>query len=538
MFGHLKREWQTQNKAKSANLTLNTTRKNVLHALLHDISKGPQALLHQKFAKSFCISTITVAFLISFAAFIQTLDIPFIDINGFTINLLGTPLSLSFRLDFLAITLCMMVSLLALVIANFSHRYLSGEEKSSYFYWNLLAIVLTVFCFLLSNNIFSFFLAWLIISRLLKNLLSYFRSRPAAMLAVKKKSYIDLIGYTALLLAFILLFKTSNHVDFSGIANAVQAGSFNTLELELISILLVLAAMSMSAQFPLHSWLPESLETPTPVSALMHAGVINAGGFVIIRFSWLLESTRFSHDILTIVGAMTAVFGALCMVTQNSIKKKLAYSTMSQMGMMLFACGLQLYGVALFHILVHSFYKAHAFLSTGSLIEEKNMVSLKLKSPPNALITVMILASYIIIFFSPDVFGSKTQSIITYASVLSLGLLQNYASMPKSLQLGFRPYGLIFVILAIASIGYVSLDSIISKQLARSYLGSLSIQTNPISSLSKFIAYSIFAIGFYLSTTITRNHSKIAKRLYFVFWNGAYFNHYFTRLLHNKASKG
>lgn len=492
---------------------------------------------HQKLAKSLCISILTVAFLISFASFTQTLSTPFYNIILASFHAFGIPIKLEFRLDFLASTLSMMVSLLALVIANYSHRYLSGETKSAYFYWNLLAIVGAVISFLLSYNMLTFFLAWVIISRLLQNLLRYFPRRPAAMIAAKKKQYIDLISYAALMFAFFLLFQISFYINFSDISDTIQKYSLAGTKIELISTLIVLVAIAMSAQFPLHSWLPESLETPTPVSALMHAGIINAGGFVIIRFSWLLDSAKYSHDLLTILGATTAVFGSLCMVTQNSIKKKLAYSTMSQMGMMLFACGLHLYGVALFHILVHSFYKAHAFLSTGSLIEEKGMISLKLKSPPSTLMGVCILMTYLLIFLTNDMNQSSIQSMVTYASVLFLGLTQNYASMPKYLKLGFKPYGLILIILLIASIGYLSIDSLISKQLARSYMDTLIPTSDKVSSTTKFIAYSIFAVGFYLSTVITRNHSKLSKRLYFIFWNGAYFNHYISKLLNIKISK-
>ena len=151
---------------------------------------------------------------------------------------------------------------------------------------------------------------------------------------------------------------------------------------ELIGILFVLGAMTKSAQFPFHSWLPDTMETPTPVSALMHAGVINAGGFLVIRLSPLVSLSPIALDLLALIGALTAMLGAVVMLTQTSIKRSLAYSTIAQMGFMMLQCGLGAFSAALLHIVAHSAYKAHAFLSSGSVLDSAARTRTEFKAVP------------------------------------------------------------------------------------------------------------------------------------------------------------
>jgi NAD(P)H-quinone oxidoreductase subunit 5 len=125
--------------------------------------------------------------------------------------------------------------------------------------------------------------------------------------------------------------------------------------------------MLKSAQFPFHSWLPDTMETPTPVSALMHAGIINAGGFLIIRLNPLVTLSAAAMSTLALFGAFTALFASLVMLTHASVKRSLAFSTVAQMGFMMLECGLGAFGLAVLHLVAHSLYKAHAFLSSGSI---------------------------------------------------------------------------------------------------------------------------------------------------------------------------
>ncbi len=126
-----------------------------------------------------------------------------------------------------------------------------------------------------------------------------------------------------------------------------------------------------TAQFPFHTWLPLTIETPTPVSALMHAGIVNAGGYLMIRSSGLLMATPTAMAVLVVIGALTAAYGAIVMRTQTSIKNALAYSTIAQMGFMMLQCGLGAFSAAMLHILAHSLYKAYSFLSSGSVMSRR-----------------------------------------------------------------------------------------------------------------------------------------------------------------------
>jgi NAD(P)H-quinone oxidoreductase subunit 5 len=181
------------------------------------------------------------------------------------------------------------------------------------------------------------------------------------------------MGDTCLLTVVVLVFHRFHTWDFTGIfaiARKLHESGIlaNQWEISLICFLLVAGAMLKSAQFPFHSWLPDTMETPTPVSALMHAGIINAGGFLIIRLSPLLTLSPAAMSTLALFGAFTALFASLVMLTHASLKRSLAFSTVAQMGFMMLECGLGAFSLAVLHLVSHSLYKAHAFLSSGSIV--------------------------------------------------------------------------------------------------------------------------------------------------------------------------
>ena len=166
-------------------------------------------------------------------------------------------------------------------------------------------------------------------------------------------------------------FGSFDYADVFAEAVALQEQSAaNSMLVSAIGGLFVLAAMTKSAQFPFHSWLPDTMEAPTPVSALMHAGIINAGGFLVIRLSPLVVLSPAALGMLAMIGAITAPLGGVVMLSQTSVKRSLAFSTIAQMGFMMLQCGLGGFSAALLHIVAHSLYKAHAFLSSGSVLEQ------------------------------------------------------------------------------------------------------------------------------------------------------------------------
>lgn len=278
--------------------------------------------------------------------------------------------ALGFYLDGLSLTILSLVSFMTLIVGQFSVRYLANDPEQGRFAKWLTVTAASVLLFVISNHLLLFMAAWMMSSLGLHLLLTHYRRRSQAILAARKKFLVSRLGDIFLLGAFSLIYQGIGSWNYSTLFGSLDNGIPQSTSLSLASFLLVAGAMTKSAQFPLHSWLPESMETPTPVSAFMHAGIINAGGFLILRFSHLLVQSPLALSTLAMVGGFTALFGVLVMLTQTSIKKRLAYSTISQMGFMMLQCGLGAFTAATVHIVVHSLYKGHAFLSSGGILEQ------------------------------------------------------------------------------------------------------------------------------------------------------------------------
>ena len=220
----------------------------------------------------------------------------------------------------------------------------------------------------LSGNLLMFFLAWVMTSFGLHQLLLHYPERTAARRAAWTKFTISRIGDCFLLAAIVMIYREFGTFQFDELFAA--AGTTSGDGAAAIAWCLVLGAVTKSAQFPLHTWLPETMETPTPVSALMHAGIVNAGGYLVIRMSPLIVDTAAALTALAIIGTVTVCFAGIVMLTQTSVKRSLAYSTIAQMGFMMLQCGLGAFSAAMLHIIAHSLYKAHAFLASGSVLTE------------------------------------------------------------------------------------------------------------------------------------------------------------------------
>ncbi len=218
----------------------------------------------------------------------------------------------------------------------------------------------------------QFALAWMATSLALNRLLLFYPDRPAAILAARKKFIASRIGDALHRRSPCCCFGRSfGSLEYGTLFAGLRGRSARRLPggITVAAFLLVIAALLKSAQFPLHGWLIEVMETPTPVSALLHAGIINAGGFLLLRFADVLVLATPALDMLVIVGGFTALFGSVVMLTQSAVKVSLAWSTIAQMGFMMLQCGLGAWPAALLHIVAHSLYKAHAFLSSGSVID-------------------------------------------------------------------------------------------------------------------------------------------------------------------------
>ncbi|MDZ4848056.1 MAG: proton-conducting transporter membrane subunit [Pirellulaceae bacterium] len=284
-------------------------------------------------------------------------------------------LALTVHCDNLACLMLMLVSFVGWVICQYSVRYLDGEAtQGRYFRWTAFAIG-SVSLMVISGNLLMFMATWVMTSTALHKLLLHYGQRPAAKRAAWTKFIISRLGDIALVAAIALIYDQFQTLDFQQLFAAIASPSLQatepTIGTTLVPFLLAIGAITKSAQFPFHTWLPLTMETPTPVSALMHAGIVNAGGYLIIRTSPLLVIQPWAMTLLAVVGGFTACFAAIVMMTQTSVKKKLAYSTIAQMGFMLLQCGLGAFSAAMLHILAHSLYKAHAFLSSGSVMQQR-----------------------------------------------------------------------------------------------------------------------------------------------------------------------
>ncbi len=265
---------------------------------------------------------------------------------------------------------CLLITFLGWVIGAYSHRYLNGESGQSRFliYFSLtLAAVSSV---VITTNLAVIILAWSASSVALHHLLTFYRDRPAAILVAHKKFLASRFAETLLVIAAILLYWEWGTLNISAISAHAQAGVWLPPRANVAAVLIAAAVLLKCAQLPLHGWLIQVMEAPTPVSALLHAGVVNLGGYVLIRLAPLIDASLAAKTLLVIVGSLTAAIAGLVMLTRITIKVRLAWSTCSQMGFMMMECGLGLYDLALLHLVSHALYKAYAFLTAGEAMRD------------------------------------------------------------------------------------------------------------------------------------------------------------------------
>jgi NAD(P)H-quinone oxidoreductase subunit 5 len=285
---------------------------------------------------------------------------------------------ISIRVDAVSATMLLLVSFIGWVVVRYSVTYLDGEPRQGAFIGWLCLTLASVLLLVLAGNLVQLVAAWIATSVFLHRLLLFYPNRVAAQRAARKKFVTARIGDVALIGAAALLMFEYGTTDIAAILQAAGAGAGNGVAVG-AAALLALAALLKSAQFPTHGWLTEVMETPTPVSALLHAGVINAGGFILIRFADVVLLAPEVLAALVMFGGFTAIFGGLVMLTQPAVKTSLAWSTVAQMGFMILECGLALFPLALLHIAAHSLYKAHSFLVSGGAVE--NVASIHRPGP-------------------------------------------------------------------------------------------------------------------------------------------------------------
>jgi NAD(P)H-quinone oxidoreductase subunit 5 len=369
---------------------------------------------------------------------------------------------LSVRLDAVSVTMLLLVTFVGWVVVRYSRVYLDGEARQGAFTAWLCLTLAAVLFLVTAANLVQLVLAWIATSLFLHRLLLFYADRVAARRAARKKFITARLGDAALILAAFLLFRAYGTLDIGAILSSAKAGQGGGLAIA-AAAMLAAAACLKSAQFPTHGWLTEVMETPTPVSALLHAGVINAGGFLLIRFADVILLAPGVLAALVMVGGFTALFGSLVMLTQPAVKTSLAWSTVAQMGFMIFECGLALFPLALLHIVAHSLYKAHSFLASGGAVER--VAAIRRPGPvavPDAGAVgrafLAACAIYALVGFGFG-FEGKSPQAIALGAILVFGvaymLAQGFAdAAPRALTLRTAAYAIA------TSIGYFALQSI------------------------------------------------------------------------------
>jgi len=281
------------------------------------------------------------------------------------------------RVDELTAVMMFVVTVVSFLVHVYSIGYMSHDPHIPRFFAYLSLFTFFMLTLITSDNFLQLFFGWEGVGLASYLLIGFWYKRPAANAAAIKAFVVNRVGDFGFALGILAIFLSFNTVSYDAVFAAApdMAGtdftflghSFDTLTV--ICILLFVGAMGKSAQFLLHTWLPDAMEGPTPVSALIHAAtMVTAGVFMVARCSPLFEYAPIALAVVTFIGATTAIFAATIALTQNDIKRVIAYSTCSQLGYMFFACGVSAYSAGIFHLTTHAFFKALLFLGSGAVI--------------------------------------------------------------------------------------------------------------------------------------------------------------------------
>jgi NADH-quinone oxidoreductase subunit L len=271
------------------------------------------------------------------------------------------------RVDALSIVMVLMVTGVSFLIHVYSMDYMHGDPRYPRYFAYLNLFVFSMLTLVLANNFAVLYVGWEGVGVCSYLLIAFWHERKAAADAGKKAFIVTRIGDTAMLIGIFLIFATTGSVRFDevfGSAGGIASGTATA-----ISLLLFAGAAGKSAQMPLHTWLPDAMEGPTPVSALIHAAtMVTAGVYLVVRSHPLFEASPNALFVVAVVGTVTAVYAATSALGQDDLKRVLAYSTISQLGLMFLAAGVGAYAVAIFHLVTHAFFKALMFLGAGSVM--------------------------------------------------------------------------------------------------------------------------------------------------------------------------
>ena len=403
------------------------------------------------FGRSFSnyFAEITTSLLVSFSAVLSILVFwngiqngvyenylifEWISSGGFTANW-------SINIDPLSSVMLVVVTFVSALVHIYSIGYMSHDPHKPRFMSYLSLFTFSMLALVLSDNFLQLFFGWEGVGLCSYLLIGFWYKRETANNAAIKAFIVNRIGDFGLAIAIFLIFFFFGTINFDEVFQITSQFSNKKIDffgfeinlITLISVFLFIGAMGKSAQFLLHTWLPDAMEGPTPVSALIHAAtMVTAGVFLVVRCSPIFEYSQVALSLVTIVGMITAIFAASIALVQNDIKKIVAYSTCSQLGYMFFASGIGAYHVAMFHLFTHAFFKALLFLGAGSVIHAfkdeqdiRNMGGVRKKLPYTYFF--MLIGTLALTGF-PFLSGFYSKDAIIEFSYLANTTLGNYAA--------------------------------------------------------------------------------------------------------------
>ena len=286
-------------------------------------------------------------------------------------------------IDNLSIFMCLVITGVGGLIVTYSVGYMAHEDDPSYarFFTYMDVFIFSMLLLVLAGNFVFLIVGWGLVGLSSYFLIGFWYQRRSAVLAARKAFVMNVIGDVGMILGAFVLFATYHAITYAAVFSHLGGCPFpgalcigggrvpDSFSLELAAFLLLVGAVAKSAQIPLHTWLPDAMEGPTPVSALIHAAtMVTAGVYLIGRMHPIYDSAVYAHGAVAIIGAVTAIFAASIALVQTDIKRVLAYSTMSQIGYMFLAVGIGAYSAGFFHLMSHAFFKALLFMAAGNVI--------------------------------------------------------------------------------------------------------------------------------------------------------------------------
>ena len=333
-------------------------------------------LIGRTASHSVTILGVLIAFLISLQTLLQVIDGATYSGTLYTWMTVGTlKMEIGFLVDSLTAIMMCVVTFVSLMVHIYTIGYMQDDEGYNRFFSYISLFTFAMLMLVMSNNFLQLFFGWDAVGLVSYLLIGFWFKRPTAIFANMKAFLVNRVGDFGFILGIGLLLAYAGSMNYAEVFAKRDALALLTLPgsdwmlITVACICLFIGAMGKSAQFPLHVWLPDSMEGPTPISALIHAAtMVTAGIFMVARMSPLFELSDTALSFVMVIGAITALFMGFLGIIQNDIKRVVAYSTLSQLGYMTVALGASAYSVAVFHLMTHAFFKALLFLGAGAVI--------------------------------------------------------------------------------------------------------------------------------------------------------------------------